>query len=282
MDDTRAGKWRITQAYQVIIAEQLYLHYEGVVAGKTQRFTAARPFLSKVAGIAPRTLSLWAEVARVFSRDVFLEYGTTKLSKLLTLAPLLNLNPLPAEPGEVLLSVPGKKGKPAIQKKFADCSKEECAAALRALKNAPPPKIPESVGIVLAEVKGAYHREAGADAPDLLKVREAKDGTIEVSAPVWAPLTLESAKRYAALAKALVAAIEKHPETIASHGPPLAPPTDTGKTPSLAEWKETVAASVSKRDAELAADPAKRAEVNRQAEQALKDLEKLKNPTAGG
>jgi len=218
----REGKWLICQAYKTIDDEKLYLHYEGQAGGKAVRYPAPGRFAQQVVAIKPATLFRWLAVFKKFGHDVFVRDGTTKLAMLLTLGPLAGIS-LPEDPAQVMISIPGKGKKPAIQKPFAECSKEEVAQALRAFKDAPSSKLPEDVGIAVAEATAAYRQAAGAGAPDLLKVRQAKDGAVEMALPAWVPMNRESAKAYLAMAQALVAATEKHAQTLESHSTAASP-----------------------------------------------------------
>ena len=218
-DKTREGSWLIVQAYCAILSGKLFEHYQRVVNGKIQRFAAPRQFFSEVVRIDPKTLTRWAACAKAFSHDVFIKEGTTRLSLFLTLAPLIGITNLPADPSEQLLPIPPRKGKPPVQKRFAECSKKNLEDALSAIKGKDAPKLPEAIGIIEAEVTAAYRQAVGPNGPNLLKLREAKDGTIEMALSHWIPLGRAGAEAYIALGKALVAAAEKHPETLEAHGP---------------------------------------------------------------
>jgi hypothetical protein len=220
LNQGREGKWRIVQAYLALASDDTYQHYEHVVGGKKVRYRSLDQFFSKLFELSMRTLGRWVESAKAFEREVFLKHGTTKLSTLLTIAPLAGISPIPKDPTDVLIAVPTKKGKPPVQKKFGECSKKETEAALRALKGAPSPKLPEAVGIIEAQIKATYQESAGPDAPDLFKIRQAKDKSIEMAAQGWLPLTRASGEALIALGKAIVAATDLHPETIQANAPP--------------------------------------------------------------
>ncbi len=230
MDKTREGKWTIVLAFLVLADEKdpLYLHYEHMVGGKPRRYASAKQFFSRVFDIDVDTLTRWVQ-AQKFGHDPFVKHGTTKLWLLATIAPLAGISlQVGVDPGDLLLSLAVKKGKPPVQKKFADWSKAELQSAKRLLKGSPSPKLPDAIQVMAAEATGTYRQKAGPEAPELLKIRVSKDGTPEVSAPEWVPFTPEAGAMYIALGQSILETARRHPQTVTAHVAPAVRPAPVG------------------------------------------------------
>ena len=251
----REGKYEIGKAFLALVDE-------GIPAAFG--FTAVEKFVKAWIGIALPTITRWAEPAKVFALDVYVKHGTTKLSDLLAIAPLIKLSPIPPDPSEVMLNIPAGKGKPPQQKKFGECSKRETGAARKALQGPTSHQVPGAVSIVLSKIQAAYH-QALPHGPDLLKARQDKKGEVLITAAAWVPLTRDTGEAYVALGKAIIAAAEQHPETVESHAPaaPVLP--------------ASAFAEEAKKDLEAKyADPKERAKMPDVVKQALEEIAKAK------
>ncbi len=238
----REGRWRLAQACLGLLDEgKTFQHYEHTVDGKTVRFREPNPFLAAVFNIKPPTLKRWLEPGKNFDHDPFIKIGPTILSEFLTYALLKAISPIPRDPSDVLIDVPAGKGKPPVPKRLADCREGEVRAAGKALKGAPPSKIPEPLQALYAEAMAAYRRKTGPEAPDLLKVRVSKDGTPQVSVPEWLAFTPEAGAFLIAAGQSVFETARRHPETITAHVAPAARPPPI--PPGAATTTQTQAAA---------------------------------------
>ncbi len=176
-EDEAGDQWEMGDAYNQVVAKKLYLH---------KGFKHPRLFFKKlVAAVVESTLTLYAMVAAHFAKPVVQKYHVVPLSLVLKIAPLLHLE-IPADPGELVFDIPGKKG--AIQKKkLADCSEPDLRALLKSLKAEPPPKVPEPVATTIAHCAGALQKLFGAQSAKKLTIRTrpGKGGGVEVGLLGW-------------------------------------------------------------------------------------------------
>ena len=87
-------------------------------------------FLSKVKDLSRSTLVSYGAVARNFTEEVTVQFGVTRLTLLLTYKEAAGLAINPAEPGTMLIEVPGDNNT-VVSKPFSDCSVQELRKALQ-------------------------------------------------------------------------------------------------------------------------------------------------------
>jgi hypothetical protein len=128
----RAAQWKIGQLYNYIVdnklAEQNGYRY-------TREF-----FAQEFRNVGQTMLTLYGTVARALDEQVTQKYGVTLLGKLLTYVKEADLEPVTGDPAEVVVLVPLPDGK-IVDKRFADCTREDLTKAIKALR-APPVILP--------------------------------------------------------------------------------------------------------------------------------------------
>jgi hypothetical protein len=123
---------------------QIGAMYNHVVSKKLAELAGYKDALAyfgqHVKTLSQSTLSTYGTVARSFTPDTCTQYGMYRLRALLRYLEATHAT-VPAEPGTVVLDVPGEEGQ-VVKKPFAQCSVDEVERAARAKRAEPPAKVP--------------------------------------------------------------------------------------------------------------------------------------------
>ncbi len=123
--DESSTQWKIGQLYNHIIDNKL---------AEKNGHRYAREFFGKEFGNVGRsTLVLYGSVAGAFTEVATQSYGVSNLGRLLTYLKLSKQGLIEGDPGEFMVNLPQLDGS-VIPKRFADCSREDMANAIRALR----------------------------------------------------------------------------------------------------------------------------------------------------
>jgi len=134
-------------------------------------------------GAGASTLREDAAVCRAFEEVIALKYDFSNLVLFIAWANATKLVPMPADPGDTLLAVPGKQG--LVNKKFSECVSREIKAATRALKPPKKDELPPEAAERMTRYRTALKDVIPEGAPFPIKA------TVEKGAAKYAVIALE-------------------------------------------------------------------------------------------
>jgi len=166
---------------------QMGFHYRRVIDGELWKegpYKKGADWGSKVFKKGVSSLANAAAVCRAFEQEVAAKYDFTCLVRFLVWAHAAKLPSVPKDPGDTLLSVPGRKGK--TEKKFSECTVQEINNAISALTKKKSDELPAEDAERYSRFRAALAELFTEDEPIRLKVtaKGKKGGTTYTFGPV--------------------------------------------------------------------------------------------------
>ena len=146
-------QWQIGGLYNYIVDKRL---------PEKNGFRFAREFFAKEFREMPKsTLDLYSQVNRSFTQEIAQKYPVSLLGKLLTYLKLSQQQIQNVDPGPLPIKIP-QRDAPPLEKAFADCTRDDLARAIKALKKKPS-VVPADDAVVLDRMHEALLQTLGAD-----------------------------------------------------------------------------------------------------------------------
>jgi hypothetical protein len=156
--DEGAAQWKIGQLYNYIIDNKL---------AEQNGYRYAREFFAhEFNEVGRSSLVNYGAVAGAFTEVAAQTYGIAKLVKLLTYLKLMKQGLIEGDPGEFVVNILQLDGS-TVSKRFADCTREDLAAAIRALRLAP--SLPGADSKLLEQLQQALMDKLGEESNATIK-----------------------------------------------------------------------------------------------------------------